>query len=205
MFCNIPEFFRVNGKPVQPSNFKDKINSGAKIHALKLDQAGYYKPGAHIVLCHSHRYSTHDVIQEIEVVSTQEVEFRYDRPGTPDVYIDGRRLGIMEIFALAANEGFDTEFIFFQIYNKSKKFKLIHWTEYRYDGNAARLQAVNDHHAAVNKMNPEGQKDVGGIHWSVEKQGNDFEIKAEGGLMLPSPDSQSPFVDSGEYVFINKK
>lgn len=153
MLCNIPEFFRVAGKPVQPSNFKDKIITGAKIHALKLDCAGFYRPGKEIVLCHPHnRGQPLNIIKEVGIVSIQDVEFIYERPGVPKVIVDGSKLGMLEIFALAANEGFATEAIFFQVHQKSKKYKLVHWTEYRYDGNAARLQAVNDHHAAVNKM-----------------------------------------------------
>lgn len=154
MFCNVPEFFRTNSSlNGKPTNFKEKIIAGSKIHVLKLDQMEAYKPGMFIVLNHSRRMVPNDVIQETTVVSTQRVEIIYERTGvTPLIFIDKRRLGIIEILCLAANEGFATEKDFFQVYSKSKIFKLIHWTDFSYDGNLKRLQEVNDRHKAFNQM-----------------------------------------------------
>lgn len=139
------------------TNFKKKILAGVKIHTMRSNPhvlIGTYFNTKHGKEAETDKY--------YKVRSLQQVEFRYNRlnadgtiaetRGTPEILIDGRRLGIMEQIMLAINDGFDSYADFVAYFNKSGVYTLIHWTEYTYDGNKERLQAVNDKLKAFSEM-----------------------------------------------------
>jgi hypothetical protein len=72
-------------------------------------------------------------VEQTPCVSTQVVKIDYKLAGLPpDVYVDGKLLGLPKLQRLAINDGFESSVKFFGHFNKSAEYNLIHWTTLRY-------------------------------------------------------------------------
>ena len=72
-------------------------------------------------------------VEQTPCISTQKVKIDYKLAGLPpDVYVDGKLLGLPKLQRLAINDGFESSVKFFEHFNKSAEYNLIHWTNLRY-------------------------------------------------------------------------
>jgi hypothetical protein len=72
-------------------------------------------------------------ITQVPCKATQTVKIDYLLAGIPpDVYVDDRKLSLDEVQELALNDGFDGRVKFYEHFNKSETYNLIHWTDKKY-------------------------------------------------------------------------
>lgn len=72
-------------------------------------------------------------ITQVPCKATQTVKIDYLLAGIPpDVYVDNRKLNLDEVQELAINDGFDGRVKFYEHFNKSETYCLIHWTDKKY-------------------------------------------------------------------------
>lgn len=132
----------------KPTRFKEKIAAGTKIHSMREDRHKRWRVGMSMQLAYGVRTLYYDCFKPNEVCKRiDEVEIKYlPGNGTPRVTINGRVLGIMEVVMFAANDGFDSLPDFCEYFHENGTYRLLHWTDFIYDGDRAKLQAVNDRH-----------------------------------------------------------
>jgi hypothetical protein len=142
MLLGFPKVFP--GKRGRKTHFKEKVLAGKKIHILKEDRKNTWRAGDTVHFAYGVRSGKPQRWGGKQVItSVQTVSFKYPENGnTPEIFIDGRRLGVMEMLLLAANDGFETLNDFLAYYNTSLTWKLIHWTKFTYDGDLARLDTM---------------------------------------------------------------
>lgn len=134
----------------KPTEFKPKILAGTKIHSMREDKYNRWKVGMSMQLAHGVRTNQYDHFATKELVSIQQVRIQYEEGrDTPRVLIDGRAIGILELLMLAKNDGFDGFKDFFEYFDTTANYKLLHWTNYRYDGDPKKQGDVN---AGVKQM-----------------------------------------------------
>lgn len=134
------------------SGFPNKIESGVKIHSMRMDPKKRWRVGMKIQLAYYEAKMKYRLIKEVEVVSIQEVVIKwYDAQCAPVIEIDGRMLWLSEIIALSLNDGFDSVQDFYKYFNMSGVFRLIHWTEFSYDGDGRKMTARTKELAAFSK------------------------------------------------------
>lgn len=120
------------------SNFPNKIERGVKIHSMRMDPKKRWRVGMKIQLAYYEAKMKYQLIKEVEVVSIQDVVIKwYEESCAPVVKIDGRTLWIAEIIVLSLNDGFDNVKDFYNYFNMSGVFRLIHWTSFAYDGDSS--------------------------------------------------------------------
>lgn len=118
----------------KPTKFKQQILHCVKLHTMRVDAKKRWKPGMLIQLAHGVRTKFYDNFATFPCISTQEVHIAYvNGNNVPDVIIDGRTVGILEMTTLAANDGFESLYDFFLYFNENAGYTLIHWTPLRYD------------------------------------------------------------------------
>jgi hypothetical protein len=130
-----------------PTNFKEKILAGTKIHSIREDPHGRWKPGTKIHMAHGVRTKNYWCFRDTECCkSVQSIHINYYYTGYPmapsiELIIDGElfyKLGnkFVEIdrgmIELAKNDGFDSVEDFFKWFDKDFSGKIIHWTNFRY-------------------------------------------------------------------------
>jgi hypothetical protein len=118
----------------KPTNFEEKILKRVKIHTMREDKRGRWKPDVLIHLANGVRTKFYNCFLELVCVSVQYVKILHyhDRYGYPDVFIDGKQLSDPQIDELAKNDGFDSTEDFFKWFNDHFYGKLIHWTDLKY-------------------------------------------------------------------------
>ena len=127
-----------DGKPV-PTNFKEKILSGTKIHTFREDPHGRWKDGKLIHHAHGVRTKNYDCFLENGCVSVQSIQINNYDVGAfikrTELIIDGEVVfseksewaGI-----IAKNDGFDSVEDFFKWFSSDFQGRIIHWTDFKY-------------------------------------------------------------------------
>lgn len=112
--------------------FKPKIQSGSKIHSIRIDKNNRWKPGRKIHFATGVRTKNYECFKEDECKSIQQVELNFWN-SSPTILIEGKRISYELCEQLAKNDGFEdlSELMrFFGI--KNIKAKIIHWTDFKY-------------------------------------------------------------------------
>jgi len=111
------------------TNFVSKINKGIKLHTIRWDSTGRWKPGMKIHFATGVRTSKYHNFKMGMCSGVQKIHI-YDRT----IIIDGRKLALDEVEYLAHNDGFDDVNEFWGWFDMYTPFtgKIIHWTELRY-------------------------------------------------------------------------
>lgn len=115
--------------------FVQPILSGEKIHTIRGDIHGRWKPGKDIHFATGIRTKKYHQFKFDTCKSTQEIQIRYGPPqyfSGMDIFIDGKILSVAQINQLACNDGFDCIWDFQKWFNKNFTGKIIHWTDLRY-------------------------------------------------------------------------
>lgn len=114
----------LNGKP---TNFKEKILAGQKIHTIREDKTNRWKVERVIQFCYGVRRKTFETkclgIQRIRIESDK-INFK--------IWVDDKKINETEIVNLAHNDGFDSVIDFCNWFNKDFEGKIIHWTDKKY-------------------------------------------------------------------------
>lgn len=120
---------QINGVP---TNFKEKILSGQKIHTIR--KKGRWKPGDTIHFSTGARSKNYECFKVGTVVSVQTVVI--DQSGKAlRISIDGRQLTTCwkgEADKLIINDGINSLIMFHMFFKDGGEFDLIHWTDKRY-------------------------------------------------------------------------
>ncbi len=111
-----------NGKP---TNFKEKILSGEKIHTIRENKKGRWRKGIILNFVTGSRTPQRNEFKTSSIISTQEITVNGSK-----VYIEGKL--ISDIAALAINDGFSNAESFFEWFNGDFEGVIIHWTNYKY-------------------------------------------------------------------------
>lgn len=136
----------------KPTNFKPKIRAGIKIHTMREDKNNRWKVGMSIQLAHGVRTKYYDCFMEAVCTRIDTVRIEYKgAQGTPEVFINDRRLGIFEMILLATNDGFDSFAEFLEWFCVSGTYRLIHWTEFVYTGDRAQLDEIQQRQARAQR------------------------------------------------------
>ena len=108
----------------------------SKLHTIRDDKNNRWKPGVMIdYFINCRQPNMFRFAPRIPVVSVQEIAivwFDFFGKIKPLVYVDKKPLTVIDVEALAQNDGFDTLEEFFEYFNEDYKGKIIHWTDLRY-------------------------------------------------------------------------
>lgn len=132
------------GEPV-PTEFKQKILSGSKIHSIREDPHGRWKPGRKIHMATGVRTKNYFCFMEDICRSTQRIMIRYTNYRVPRVYVFiggklvirlstvGKALNFEDfVNSLPRNDGFDSLGDFFEWFHSNFQGVIIHWTDFKY-------------------------------------------------------------------------
>lgn len=115
--------------------FVDSIKAGQKIHSIRKDPQGRWRPGMKI---HMWKGNPRNVLKdpyqfdEKEVVSIQEIIMKREDGDRLRVFVDGRELVGYEVVNLALNDGLnEREFRVYFLPPGQDSFvgRIIHWTD----------------------------------------------------------------------------
>ncbi len=109
--------------------FVDFILQNTKIHSIREDKFDRWKPGMKIHFATGVRTTNYNQFKGGVCISVQDVEIDF-----PRIKVDGRDLMFSERLRLAHNDGFNGLYELFEWFNKSFKGKIIHWTDFKYEG-----------------------------------------------------------------------
>lgn len=129
---------RIVGGCKIPTDFKEKIKSGKKLHTVRFDFHDRWKPGRKIHFVYGARSSNYECFKEGECKSVQDVFIKQynNDPHHPHNYvmIDGRKLDYPRLEWFIGNDGFDTIYEFWEWFSSYGTFsgKLIHWSNLKY-------------------------------------------------------------------------
>lgn len=114
----------------KPTRFVDKIISEIKIHSIREDQHGRWKPGRSIQFATGVRTKSYNQFLEGECKSTQKITISPERW----VKVDDRELSWTQTCDLAERDGFDSVDEFFRWFRDYGlcTLTLIHWTDFKY-------------------------------------------------------------------------
>jgi len=123
---------------MSPTNFKEKIISGEKIHSMR--EGSRWKIGMTIQMAYGVRTKFYDQFNKENealqrVVSIQQVRMDFDDDGMLSIAVDGDFLDWEQKFLLMKNDGLtESQFYcwFFPGDKRSWKGQIIHWTNHRY-------------------------------------------------------------------------
>lgn len=105
------------------SNFKKKILSGQKIHAIKQDQENSWSLFEPIEFCEINKPEfMKGICKGIQDIKIDD----------KNIFIEGCRLNKKQIELLSKNDGFDCIEHFFTYFQGRYEGKIIHWTEFKY-------------------------------------------------------------------------
>ena len=114
----------------KPTNFKEKILDGRKIHTIRIDKNNRWQSGKTIHFAYDTRTKNYDCFKIGQCISVQEIEILFDG----SINVDGYALDRGDIKTLIKNDGFDNLmdfFYWFSEYGSTFKGKIIHWTNKR--------------------------------------------------------------------------
>lgn len=131
--------FKIEAKG-KATGFVEKINSGQKIHTMRIDYNNRWRPGTIIHFATGVRTKYYKQFKEGKCISYQWVTlFPNDRRamisnGGGKSLLDQYSMSDYQIQQLAINDGFDTVDDFWDWFSKDgdRVYKLIHWTDFRY-------------------------------------------------------------------------
>ncbi|TCN63702.1 hypothetical protein [Acetobacteroides hydrogenigenes] len=118
--------------------FKTWIEDEMKIHSIREDKHGRWKPGMLIHMWMGTPRNTRGKVKPYQfdtkrVVSIQRIEIRRREDAMQSVVkVDGRVLDINELKALSWNDGFTTFADFWDWFREDFTGKIVHWTDKRY-------------------------------------------------------------------------
>lgn len=124
--------------------FKEKIQSGSKIHTIRIDKNNRWFPGRKIHFATGVRTKNYECFKEDKCKSVQSVEMKFFKSGLMLIAIDGKLpLHKVEAKSFAEKDGFGTLEDFYDFFVKGKdkkknfraitiKAKIIHWTDFKY-------------------------------------------------------------------------
>ena len=146
MILGFTKVFKVNGK-TKPTDFRQKVLEGRKVHTIRADINQRWKPGRKIQFATGARTKYYECFKEGECVSIQEFEvkqmimvssqcaYRKSDDRIYSVLVDGNMLTIDKVEVLAKNDGFDSIDEFFSWFTQDPEGfvgRLIHWTDLKY-------------------------------------------------------------------------
>lgn len=114
------------------NQFPEKILSGSKIHSIREDPHGRWKPGRKIHMATGVRTKKYHCFKESVCVSVQIFTIYLDQSGSLVVWIDGHKLQVNEIKNLTINDGFGSIKDFRQWFHSDFQGRIIHWTDLKY-------------------------------------------------------------------------
>ena len=125
-----------NGKYLHKS-YKDVPNNFyPKIHTIREDKKDRWKVGSDIHFVINNRTKNRfQFAPVLKVKSIQKIEIIWLKPECRKemyVFIDDRRLSLIEINKLAVNDGFNDVKEFSEWFSENFEGKIIHWTDYSY-------------------------------------------------------------------------
>ena len=119
--------------------FVEPILQGTKIHSIRSDEKGRWKPGLNMQMATGTRTKYYNCFKETKCISTQQIYMSYDWTLHISIGSGGAELYHLEKEKLAINDGFASykEFKDWWIpimtkTNKEYRGKIIHWTPFRY-------------------------------------------------------------------------
>lgn len=118
----------LNGKP---TNFKEKILAGQKIHTIREDKTNRWKVERVIQFCYGVRRKTFEKFHETKCLGIQRIRIESDKINFK-IWVDDKKINETEIVNLAHNDGFDSVIDFCNWFNKDFEGKIIHWTDKKY-------------------------------------------------------------------------
>jgi len=129
--------FKKIDKNKNPTNFKDKILSGVKIHSIREDAGNRRRIGQKIHCAYGARTKKYDCFLETTVVGIQKFEIKWiGEVNLPwrswFIFVDEKKLDAWGCYELYKNDGFETMGGFLAWFNKSFTGKIIHWTDFKY-------------------------------------------------------------------------
>lgn len=128
----------------EPTNFKEKILAGTKIHTIREDRSNrwhqgltmqhcYYKGGMSPDFFFESEYKWQQPIMIFWKEGVKEENGYHFRSGlVPTVMISGTIASKETIEQLARNDGFDSGLMFLKYFNKDFSGKILHWTNLKY-------------------------------------------------------------------------
>jgi len=126
-----------------PTNFKEKILEGVKIHTIRRDSEDRWRAGRSIQMAYGVRTKNYEQFNKgiphlQKCTGVQKIEMRWERKvvnesevATLWVKIDGKDLDINKYGELYQNDGLSIV-DFFRWFEKDFTGKIIHWTDFRY-------------------------------------------------------------------------
>lgn len=118
--------------------FKDGILRGNKLHSIREDKHGRWRPGRPIHMWMGNPRNMNSKVKPYrfalrQVVSVQKIEIRRRDDVTKSVVrVDGRVLEMEEVKALSWADGFTTFASFWDWFNEDFTGRIVHWTHTRY-------------------------------------------------------------------------
>lgn len=120
--------------------FKDKIESGKKIHTLREDTSNRWKMGMIIQFwMHNPRNKSKNPHQfkegQCQSIQSISITRKSDYLNDTIVIVDGNKLTLEETQQLAWNDGFNNLAEFLMWFKDGFNGKIIHWTDFKYLSN----------------------------------------------------------------------
>lgn len=116
--------------------FIEPIMQGIKVHTIREDTHGRWKPGMIMHMATGVRTKQYKQFALKQCESVQDIEVKYRYKGKVKrgvtVSIDGLEITSKVFFELCANDGFKNGVDFFIWFGNDFKGKIIHWTAIRY-------------------------------------------------------------------------
>jgi len=124
--------------------FLHKIESGTKIHTIRVDKHDRWKSGMKMDMATGVRTKAYKKFAEKTCIGTQKISIKYfdiinsymiwiDEIYFGSVFLDSEILFFTpEVKELSQNDGFDDVKEFLEWFGKDFKGKIIHWTDKRY-------------------------------------------------------------------------
>mgnify|MGYP003406729383 CR=1 FL=1 len=139
--------FKQNFPWKEPTNFKEKILSGIKIHTIREDKPGRWKKGRMIQMCY--RGKNYSILDEFskgypelqKCTGVQTIQMKWVDSKLSDqrtmstllIWIDGVQLPFARYPEFIVNDGFGSTEDFFRWFSMPEfTGKIIHWSDFRY-------------------------------------------------------------------------
>lgn len=120
----------------KPTEFREKVLDGRKIHSIREDKHDRWREGMSIEMAYGVRSDDYEQWNadrpDLQTCTgTQPFEIKW-KGHDYQVRVDGHRLTPAEVEQLAKNDGFDELVDFLTWFSSDFKGKIIHWTKMRY-------------------------------------------------------------------------
>lgn len=115
--------------------FVDKIILGTKIHTIRKDNKGLWKPGNKINFATGVRTKSYvqfysGTCKHVDSFLIEYIEL--DQEKYPKVYVNESLLTSSQVEILARNDGFSSKEEFFDWFDSDFEGRIIHWTKFSY-------------------------------------------------------------------------